>query len=116
MHQAAGWSDVWHAALSLIAQEPPFTQIAIVLGTAFVLVMALEGVRASVAAMLHAHRAEPTPLEAPKREPVEMAMPAATPTRSFSAPRELYIARPKRATSPTRKFRDLRPTIRRNAT
>jgi hypothetical protein len=117
MHQAAGWSDVWHAALSLIAQEPPFAQIAIVLGLAFVLVMALEGVRTSLAAMWHAHRAEPAPLEAPKAEPVELAMPtAAAPTRSFSLPREPHTARPKRPSQPARKFREIRPIIRRNAT
>jgi len=116
MHQAAGWSDVWHAALALVAQEPPFTQIAIVTGVAFVLVMALEGVRASIAAMMHAHRVEPAPLEAPEAEPVELAMPAAAPSRSFSIPRALQTARPKRTNAPARKFRDLRPIIRRNAT
>jgi hypothetical protein len=115
MHQAAGWSDVWHAALSLIAQEPPFAQIAIVLGLAFVAVMALEGIRGSLTAMMHAHRVQPAPLEAPKPEPVEMAMPAGAPTRSFSIPREFQTVRPKRLSVPARKFREMRPTIRRNS-
>jgi hypothetical protein len=114
MHQA-GWSAVWHTVLALIAQEPPFAQIAIVTGAAFVIVMALEGMRASVSAMIHAHRAVPVPvpLEAPKPEPVELA---AAPSRSFNIPRAMPIARPKRSAAPLRKFRELRPIIRRNAT
>jgi hypothetical protein len=115
MHQA-GWSEVWHAVLALVAQEPPFVQIAIATSVVFVAVMALEGLRSSVLAMIHAHRVAPPPLEAPKpAEPMELAMPAATPSRSFSLPREPRTARPKRIESPVRKFRELRPTIRRHS-
>jgi hypothetical protein len=114
MHQA-GWNDVWHAMLALIAQEPPFVAIGIVTGAAFVAVMALEGMRASAAAMIHAHRAVPAPLEAPKPEQAALAGPAAAPSRGFSIGRAMPVVRPKREVSPARKFRELRPTIRRNA-
>ena len=41
------WSDVWKLFLDLLSHESIAIQIAVVLGAAFVAVMALEGIRAS---------------------------------------------------------------------
>jgi hypothetical protein len=41
------WLDVWKVFLDVVSREGIAMQIAIVLGTAFVAVMALEGIRAS---------------------------------------------------------------------
>jgi hypothetical protein len=115
MHQA-GWSDVWHMTLGIVGRQPPFLQIAIVTGVAFVLVMVLEGVRSSLVAIRAAHRAAP-PLAPPPAEVVERAAPSLAPSssRSFSAPRVIQAARrPKPLTVRARKFRDTRPTIRRH--
>jgi hypothetical protein len=126
----AGWLDVWHLVAAIVSRQPPFTAIVMVIGAAFVAVMALEGVRTSLLAIWHAHRrgAAPAPVE---EAPVALAAPvplAVAPvevplevpvSRSFS-PRRVSNAAPavlrkrKVLTVGARNFRSPRPKIRRH--
>ena len=109
----AGWAQVWHLVLAIVARQPPFVEIMIATGAVFVAVMALEGIRSSVAAMW---RAAPPP----QISKTSLAMAASPPqSKSFSAGLvSLAAARtaPKRKplTVSARPFRSLRPTIRRH--
>jgi len=118
----AGWADVWHLVLAIMSRQPPFIQIMYATGAVFIAVMALEGVRTSLAAIWRAHAAGPVPAP-PKSEPVSMAAPlsvsAGPVTRAFSAPRVPHAAatatrKRKALTVPARQFRSPRPTIRRH--
>jgi hypothetical protein len=116
----AVWMDAWHAVLAVIAYQSPFAAIMLATAFIFIVVMAIEGTRHSLAAIWHAHRAtapapppslaEPPPLE----EPVAMAAPApAAPlTRAFT-PRPSIARKRKAMTATARQFRSPRPTIRR---
>ena len=120
----AGWLDLWHHALTTVASQPPFVQIVIVTGIAYVLVMALEGTRASILAIWHGHRTPAPPPPAVPARTVTLAAPAQTPvaapppSRSFSAkpaPRAAAVParRPKAVSLAPRQFRAPRPKIRR---
>lgn len=119
----AGWLDVWHMALAIVARQAPFTQIMFATGAVFVVVMALEGLRTSLLAMWRAHKtapAAPAPA-APQTGAATLAMPVPAPlskTISLRAPSRLSAAaprRPKPLTLSPRQFRSPRPTIRRHA-
>ena len=117
----AGWIDLWHIALAVIARQPPFAAIMIVTGVAFVAVMAIEGTRTSLVAIWHAHRTPPA-LERPKQAPGAAAppAPATANARSFSVRRGPQAAatlarKRKPLTTSARPFRSPRPTIRRHA-
>jgi hypothetical protein len=111
----AGWLELWHVALRIVQRQPPFAAIMIVTLAAFVVVMALEGVRASLKAIWRGHRAAPA---APSSEPVEHAMAAAFGENISSsfAPRAAAAPprRRKALTLSPRRFRSPRPTIRRH--
>ncbi len=118
----AGWMDVWHLALAVAMRQPPFVLIMYATGAVFIAVMAVEGVRTSLAAIWRAHKsgAPDAPAE-PK--PVALAAPASDPaapaTRSFSAwsvPHAAATSARKRKplTMTARRFRSPRPTIRRH--
>jgi hypothetical protein len=111
----AGWLDVWHMVLAIVARQPPFAQIMFATGAVFVAVMALEGLRTSLLAIGHAHRPAP-PLVLPPAEGVTLAMPATAPFAKIYAPRASHAAsrRPKPLTLSPRQFRMPRPTIRRH--
>jgi hypothetical protein len=118
----AGWLDLWHLALTTVASQPPFMQIAIVTGLAYVLVMALEGTRTSIFAIWRGHRTPPPALPVrpvAQAAPASVAAPspaAAPPSRSFAAkssPRTAPARRPKAAALAPRQFRAPRPKIRR---
>jgi hypothetical protein len=112
------WLDVWHAVLAVVSRQAPFTQVMVATGAVFVLVMALEGVRSSLLAIWHAHKASP-PLAMPREEPLTLALPlpAAQAGKSFS-PRPRTAAhlarRPKPSLPSPRQFRSPRPQIRRH--
>src|SRR5258707_15601581 len=83
----AGWTDVWHMIVAIVARQPPFLAILMVLGAVFVAVMALEGLRTSLLAIRRAHRGAPSAMA---EKPVALAAPApfALPAaRGFSVPR-----------------------------
>ena len=114
--------DVWHLVVAIVARQPPFIQIMYATGAVFVAVMAIEGLRTSLAAIWRAHRAGPV-LAPPKAGPVAMAAPAsvadAPASRVFSPPRVPRAAatgarKRKPLTVATRQFRSPRPTIRRH--
>ena len=115
----AGWLDVWHLVLAIVARQAPFTQIMFATGAVFVVVMALEGLRTSLLAIWHAHKNShllaPTP-----RASTTLAMQAAAPlSKSFSVRAVARFAssparRPKPLTLSPRNFRSPRPQIRRH--
>jgi hypothetical protein len=113
----AGWLDVWHLALAVVARQSPFAQIMFATGAVFVVVMALEGLRTSLLAIWRAHKAAPA---APQTRATTLAMPADGPlSKGFSAraasPRTASAARrPKPVTLTPRQFRSPRPKIRRH--
>ena len=118
----AGWVDVWHLVLAIMSRQPPFIQIMYATGAVFIAVMALEGVRTSLAAIWRAHTAAPI-LEPSKAGPVTLAAPlsgsASAVTRAFSMPRVPHAAatgarKRKALTVAARQFRSPRPTIRRH--
>ncbi|MEI9995367.1 MAG: hypothetical protein WDM91_12285 [Rhizomicrobium sp.] len=117
MHEA-GWVDVWHLALGVVGRQSPFVAIMIAAGAVFFLVMAVEGVRTSLLAIWHDHRAAPAHAP-PKEAPVALAAPAPVmPSRNFSAPRVpraavLPARKRKPLTVSARQFRSPRPKIRR---
>lgn len=102
--------------LAVVSRQAPFMQIAIATGAVFVLVMALEGVRSSLLAIWHAHKA-PVSLAMPQQEPVTLALPLPAAAKSFS-PRARTTAhaarRPKPVSLSPRQFRSPRPQIRRH--
>ncbi len=69
----AGWTDVWHMIVAIVARQPPFLAILMVLGAVFVAVMALEGLRTSLLAIRRAHRGAPSAMA---EKPVALAAPA----------------------------------------
>ncbi len=114
--------DVWHLALAIVMRQPPFVQIMYATGAVFIAVMAVEGVRTSLAAIWHAHKFGASAAPA-KAKPVALAAPAsdgmAQVSRAFSVrsvPRAAATpARKRKAlTIPARQFRSPRPTIRRH--
>ncbi|MEJ0026661.1 MAG: hypothetical protein WDN01_11590 [Rhizomicrobium sp.] len=118
----AGWVDVWHLVVAIMSRQPPFVQIMCATGVVFIAVMAVEGLRTSLAAIWRAHRAPPVPAPV-KNEPVALAAPAAAAdapaTRAFSVrsvPRAAATSARKRKplTVAARQFRSPRPTIRRH--
>ncbi len=118
----AGWVDVWHLVLAIMSRQPPFIQIMYATGAVFILVMAVEGVRTSLASIWRAHAAGPV-LAPPRSEPVTLAAPLSGPgapiTRAFSVPRVPHAAptgarKRKALTVAARQFRSPRPTIRRH--
>ena len=122
----AGWLDVWHLVAAIVSRQPPFTAIMCVIGAAFSVVMALEGVRTSLLAIWHAHRRADTPARVVQKPaivtaPAPLAVaPADVPvSRSFSPRRVSHaapaIARKRKAlTVVARNFRSPRPKIRRH--
>jgi hypothetical protein len=113
----AGWVDVWHLVLAIVARQPPFTQIMIATGAALAVVMAVEGLRTSLLAIWRAHRipAPPPPAVDRTTAPVKMASPPQA--RGFSAKSAFAAARrPKPPSSAPRSFRSPRPSIRRYPT
>ena len=116
MHKAE-WMDVWHMIVAIVARQPPFLAILIVIGAVFVAVMALEGLRTSLLAIWRAHRIAAAPAPRPTENPVALA--AVPATKSFSAARGTRAAatparKRKPLTVPSRNFRSPRPTIRRH--
>jgi hypothetical protein len=111
----AGWLDVWHMVLVIVARQPPFAQIMFATGAVFVAVMALEGLRTSLLAIRRAHKPTP-PLVLAPAEAVALAMPAVAPFAKIYSPRASHAAsrRPKLLTLSPRQFRSPRPTIRRH--
>jgi hypothetical protein len=118
----AGWVDLWHMIVAILARQSPFVAVLMATGAVFVLVMAVEGVRTSLLSIWRGHRAVPISLEPPESEPLLLATPAPPlnpPARSFSVrsvPRAAATAARKRKplTVATRSFRSPRPTIRRH--
>ncbi len=120
----AGWLDLWHLAVTIVARQPPFVQILIAIGIVYVLVMALEGTRTSLLAIWHAHRTPVVlPPPAAQARPITLAAPApvaAPSSRSFSAksaarPAAGPARRPKSLAFAPRQFRAPRPKIRRQS-
>ncbi len=116
MHNA-GWAEVWHLVLAIIARQPPFAQILLATGAVFVVVMAIEGVRASLIAIRQANA--PSFSAEPSEKPVTLAMPGSVSlSKGFSVKPAARTAapsarRPKPSALPPRQFRSPRPTIRR---
>jgi len=118
----AGWVDVWHLAVAIVSRQPPFVQIMYATAAVFVAVMAVEGVRTSLAAIWRAHRAAPASAP-PQEEPVVLAAPSpiagAPVTRNFSVRSVPHAAatntrKRKPLTVAARQFRSPRPQIRRH--
>lgn len=114
--------DVWHLVLGIVSRQPPFIQIMYATGAVFIVVMAVEGLRTSLAGMWRAHRSGAS-LTPAREKPVALAAPAsaagAPGSRAFSVrsvPRAAATpARKRKAlTMPARQFRSPRPTIRRH--
>lgn len=109
----AGWHELGESIAKLVAQEPPFIQIMIILGGAFSAVMFLEGFRAS----FFPRR------EKPKVTAKEISLPPPEPSRVASVPRGPFLEtaklprKPKRQAAVSAKpFRTPRPKIRRAPT
>jgi len=105
-----GLPELWHIVLAILSRQTPFMQIMLVTLAALFVVMALEGVRSSLRAIWHAHRA--TAAAPPLDSPRTLAAPTAFAPRtsSFAATR---ASRPKVLDQAPRQFRSPRPTIRR---
>lgn len=102
----AGWNEVWHLLIAIVARQSPFVAIMLVTLAVFFVVMAAEGVRASLAAIRYGHRTAPTAPPVPEESPAPAERHAAP--RLAAAPR-----RPKPLTLPPRRWAGSRPTIRR---
>ena len=116
MH-SAGWDDVWHLVSAIVVRQQPFTQIMMATGAVFFAVMALEGIRTSLASMWRAHRAV---LLAPaNKETLALAMAGdGLLTKSFSPKLHARNAGPPRRkrkplTLSVRQFSSPRPKITR---
>lgn len=94
MHHA-GLTEVWNLLRVIVARQAPFSQIMIAVGAAFFVVMAIEGMRASVLAMKRAA----TPIPAPKDERKESASRAALARNEDSAAR-VFAGKPSLRSSP----------------
>jgi hypothetical protein len=122
MH-TAGWLDVWHLVIGIVARQEPFVAIMLATLAVFVVVMAIEGVRTSLLSIWRAHRAAPeaVTLAPPPEAPIALAAPALEPlaknnSSTFSARLAAAPARrPKPLTLSPRQFRSPRPKIRRHA-
>ncbi len=124
MH-SAGWLDVWHLVVAIVSRQPPFAAILIVTGAIFVVVMALEGCRASLLSIWRGHRGDASAMP-PKQKSVALA--AASPLAAWSqapasrgfSPRSVpHVAattarKRKPLTVAARSFRSPRPQIRRH--
>ncbi len=118
----AGWLDVWHLVVAIVVRQPPFAQVMFATGGVFLAVMALEGIRSSVAAMWRAHKqvplAPPQALQPPHGAALAMTDEGfAAKNISAKGQRRLAAAaarRPKPLTLSPRQFRSPRPKIRRH--
>jgi hypothetical protein len=90
----AGWIDVWNLALKVTANEPTPLTILIGLGAVFVVVMFLEGLRASFLPVRYASLIA-------RKYPNTLAQPPSLQARA-SSPSQVYETRPFRASQPKR--------------
>jgi hypothetical protein len=112
----AGLIDVWHMLRSIVERQSPFAQIMIAVGTAFFIVMAIEGIRTSILAMHRGADAGSLPLP-PETNPRPMAAPAdeASVSRGYlTKPMLRPAARPLRKPRPVTVAKRLTPAIRRS--
>ena len=115
----AGWKDIWTLIEKLVAEQPPFIQIAIGLGAAFSVLMFVEGLRANffVRRPRPISTAQGTPPSSSSRS---AALPTSATTSAYRSvrasagfvPRALPRAVKCRANAVSR-HRALRPKIRR---
>lgn len=105
----AGWKDIGDLVIGLVVKEPPFVQIAIALGTAFSLLMFVEGLRASFLP-----RRKPNARSATARN-VQPSRPIKSAKISAIAPAANSIRIPKRGETSAKPHRAPRPQIRRHS-
>ncbi len=129
--QNAGWAELWHMALALLARQVPFVQILVVTLLVLCALMTVEGFRASffsrrsrvspAAAPARQMPEETTVIAAPPPLPPSIAEPAVTeapaPAAKTCSPSRRAVPpsrRPKPSASNPRQFSSPRPTIRRH--
>jgi hypothetical protein len=76
--------QVWNLLTAIVERQTPFVQIMITVGTAFFIVMAIEGVRTSLLAIRRGHSEPPASAKPDSAPPAAAANDVAV-TRSYSA-------------------------------
>jgi hypothetical protein len=112
----AGLIDVWRMLRAIVERQTPFAQIMITVGTAFFIVMAIEGIRTSILAMRRGAEAgnRPVPPET-NSPPMAARADQAKGSRIYATKTMLRpAARPLRKSRPVTVAKRLTPAIRRS--
>jgi hypothetical protein len=112
----AGLIDVWHMLRAIVERQTPFAQIMITAGTAFFIVMAIEGIRTSILAMHRGAQAESIPVPPERNSPAMSAPAGETAVSRIYATKPMLrpAARPLRKLRPVTVAKRLTPVIRRS--
>ncbi len=110
-------TQVWDLLAAIVARQTPFAQIMITLGTAFFIVMVIEGIRTSILAMRRGHeeprapsKTDSSPMAAPANDALATRLHAA---RAISRPAARPLRKLQVAASPVSLAKRLTPAIRR---